>query len=141
MSCPSCGEVNNPDRLYCARCGGTLGRRCTACGGQNEPGDQFCGRCGTALGATSSPGPAPLRVGREIAGALAHAHARGVIHRDVKPSNVWLTADGLAKLGDFGLALARNSARLTADGLMVGTVAYMPPEQALGRPLDARSDL
>src|SRR5207244_1597870 len=61
MSCPSCGEVNNPDRLYCARCGGTLGRRCAACGGQNEPRDQFCGRCGTTLAATSSPGPAPAR--------------------------------------------------------------------------------
>src|SRR5262245_37709087 len=82
-----------------------------------------------------------LRIGREVAGALAHAHARGVIHRDVKPSNVWLSADGVAKLGDFGLALARNNSRITVDGMMVGTVAYMPPEQALGRPLDARSDL
>src|SRR5262249_32060689 len=80
-----------------------------------------------------------LRIGRQMASALAHAHAGGVVHRDVKPSNVWLTSDGIAKLGDFGLA--RRSARVSADGLLVGTVTYMAPEQALGRPLDARSDL
>jgi class 3 adenylate cyclase len=82
-----------------------------------------------------------LRVAGEIARALEHAHANGVIHRDVKPSNVWLTADGTAKLGDFGLAVARDRSRLTIEGMMVGTVAYMPPEQALGRPPEARTDL
>jgi class 3 adenylate cyclase len=73
--------------------------------------------------------------------ALEHAHACGVVHRDIKPSNVWLTADGTAKLGDFGLAVARDRSRLTLEGMVVGTVAYMPPEQALGRPPEARSDL
>jgi class 3 adenylate cyclase len=82
-----------------------------------------------------------LRLGIEVCRALDHAHGRGVIHRDVKPSNVWLTADGTAKLGDFGLALTRDPSRLTVEGMMVGTVAYMAPEQALGRQPDARSDL
>src|SRR5262249_40680281 len=77
----------------------------------------------------------------EVCRALEHAHARGIIHRDVKPSNVFLGADGTAKLGDFGLALTRDPSRLTVEGMMVGTVAYMAPEQALGRPPDPRSDL
>ena len=82
-----------------------------------------------------------LRLAEQICQALEHAHARSVIHRDLKPGNVWLTADGTAKLGDFGLALALDRSRLTLEGMMVGTVAYMPPEQALGRAADARSDL
>ncbi len=82
-----------------------------------------------------------LRFAAEVCRALQHAHDCGVVHRDVKPSNVWLTADGTAKLGDFGLAVARDRSRLTLEGIMVGTVAYMPPEQALGRPPEARSDL
>jgi class 3 adenylate cyclase len=87
------------------------------------------------------PVPRALRLAEEVCQALAHAHQRGVVHRDLKPSNVWLTQDGTAKLGDFGLALALDRSRLTLEGMMVGTVAYMPPEQALGRAADARSDL
>ena len=82
-----------------------------------------------------------LRLAEQICRALEHAHTHAVIHRDLKPGNVWLTADGTAKLGDFGLALALDRSRLTLEGMMVGTVAYMPPEQALGRAADARSDL
>src|SRR5262245_37463393 len=82
-----------------------------------------------------------LRLASQICRGLEHAHAGGVLHRDVKPANVWLTADGTAKLGDFGLALARDRSRLTVEGMMVGTVAYMAPEQALGRPVDPRTDL
>src|SRR5438128_2640377 len=82
-----------------------------------------------------------LRIADEVCRVLEHAHKCGVLHRDLKPSNVWLTADGTAKLGDFGLALARDRARLTIEGMMVGTVAYISPEQALGRQLDARCDL
>jgi class 3 adenylate cyclase len=82
-----------------------------------------------------------LRLAHEITRGLAHAHERSIIHRDLKPSNVWLTGDGTAKLGDFGLAMALDRSRLTVEGMMVGTVTYMPPEQALGRTADARSDL
>ncbi|MDP2948211.1 MAG: protein kinase [Chloroflexota bacterium] len=82
-----------------------------------------------------------LQIASEVCQALRHAHDRGIIHRDVKPGNIWLTADGHARLGDFGLAVALNMSRLTQAGAMVGTVAYMPPEQALGGDVDARSDL
>jgi serine/threonine protein kinase len=82
-----------------------------------------------------------VRIACDVCQALDYAHSRGIIHRDLKPANVWLTADGTTKLGDFGLAIASDRSRLTAAGMIVGTAAYMPPEQALGKPLDARSDL
>jgi class 3 adenylate cyclase/tetratricopeptide (TPR) repeat protein len=85
--------------------------------------------------------PTALRIAEEVARALSYAHQRGVIHRDVKPGNVWLTTDARAKLGDFGLAVALDHTRLTEAGLIIGTAAYMPPEQALGGEITARSDL
>ncbi|MCU0864129.1 MAG: serine/threonine protein kinase, partial [Planctomycetes bacterium] len=84
-----------------------------------------------------------LRIARAIAIALQHAHERGVLHRDVKPSNIMLTPDGRALLLDFGLAVADGDARLTGSGSTLGTPAYMSPEQMRGetRSVDGRSDV
>jgi len=82
-----------------------------------------------------------IRLGREIALALAHAHAHGVVHRDVKPDNVWLADDGSAALGDFGIAQQAGAERLTAEGVVLGTVRYLSPEQIRGADVGAASDL
>ncbi len=82
-----------------------------------------------------------IRITLQICSALEHAHANDVVHRDVKPSNVWLTPDGDAKLGDFGLAVTLDRTRITHEGTMVGTATYMPPEQAVGGKVTPRSDL
>ena len=82
-----------------------------------------------------------LEIGMQVCRGLEFAHDHGIVHRDLKPGNVWLTADGTAKLGDFGLAIALDRSRLTQAGMMVGTVSYMPPEQAMGGEVTPRSDL
>jgi class 3 adenylate cyclase/tetratricopeptide (TPR) repeat protein len=82
-----------------------------------------------------------VRIAADVLRALEHAHALGIVHRDIKPANVWLDADGSARLGDFGLAATDSRSRKAVEGMLVGTVAYLPPEQALGRASDARSDL
>jgi serine/threonine protein kinase len=84
-----------------------------------------------------------VRIGREVTEGLAAAHAKGLIHRDVKPGNIWLQAgSGRVKVLDFGLARAADDATpLTQTGTVVGTPAYMAPEQARGEPVDARCDL
>jgi serine/threonine protein kinase/tetratricopeptide (TPR) repeat protein len=79
--------------------------------------------------------------GIQIAEALTHAHRHGIIHRDVKPDNIMLTADGKVKLTDFGLARLRGKLHLTATGSTVGTAAYMSPEQVRAEEIDHRSDI
>ena len=82
-----------------------------------------------------------IAIAIDVCRALEHAHSRGVLHRDLKPANVWLGDDGGARLGDFGLATTDRRSRAAVEGMLVGTVAYLPPELALGRAADARSDL
>ena len=88
----------------------------------------------------------PLSVDRavacaiQIAEGLTHAHAAGVIHRDIKPANLMFDADGTLKILDFGIAKIAGE-KLTRTGLVLGTFAYMSPEQASGRALDHRTDL
>jgi serine/threonine protein kinase len=72
---------------------------------------------------------------------LEHAHAAGIVHRDLKPGNLMLTDSGAIKIMDFGIAHAHDSLGLTNAGAMIGTPAYMAPEQVLGQPIDARTDV
>ena len=82
-----------------------------------------------------------LEIATAVCRGLEFAHAKDVVHRDLKPGNVWLTEEGVAKIGDFGLAISLDRSRLTQHGMMVGTVAYMPPEQALGGETTPQADL
>jgi tetratricopeptide (TPR) repeat protein len=82
-----------------------------------------------------------MRIAAQTCRALSHAHTHGILHRDVKPTNVWLMADGTVKLGDFGLALSLDRSQLTAEDLRVGTAAYIAPEQALGSDVGPQADL
>jgi non-specific serine/threonine protein kinase/serine/threonine-protein kinase len=77
----------------------------------------------------------------QVAVGLASAHARGIVHRDVKPANLVITEDGLVKILDFGIAKLAGQTKLTKTGSMMGTMAYMSPEQINGEEVDARSDI
>jgi eukaryotic-like serine/threonine-protein kinase len=81
------------------------------------------------------------RLAREIAAGLAHAHSRRVVHRDLKPSNVLFDAEGTAKIADFGIARVGGAGTLTETGTLLGTAAYISPEQAAGEPAIAASDV
>ena len=93
----------------------------------------------------NSDGAAPLwkavNITRQIANALSYAHHHGIIHRDIKPANVLIGTDNRAKLTDFGIAAALDHAPLTSTGQIIGSLPYMPPEQARDATLDGRSDL
>jgi serine/threonine protein kinase len=82
-----------------------------------------------------------IDVGREVASALRAAHEHGITHRDVKPRNVLLLHDGRAKLADFGISSVKDDPSLTATGELIGSPAFMSPEQAQGEPASARTDL
>jgi serine/threonine protein kinase len=90
-------------------------------------------------------GPLPIKaaidIAAQIAQGLAKAHEQGIVHRDIKPANVMLTKDGVAKIVDFGLAKLTSGARLTKTGAIVGTPAYMSPEQARNIDVDHRADI
>jgi serine/threonine-protein kinase len=82
-----------------------------------------------------------LRIARDVAAGLAHAHKHGVVHRDLKPGNVLFDAEGHAKVGDFGIARIVGAETLTAAGTVVGTAAYISPEQVAGATVTPASDV
>ena len=86
------------------------------------------------------PAPAALLYASQIAAALAEAHAKGIVHRDLKPGNVMIAKSGV-KVLDFGLAKSEQDETVTASQVVMGTPAYMSPEQRAGQPADARSDI
>ena len=110
---------------------------------------------GEMIPAKGLPVDTVLRFGIAIADAIAAAHQRGITHRDLKPANVVITSEGRVKVLDFGLAKLREAeldgsandvtrmptAELTGEGRIIGTVSYMSPEQAEGKPVDQRTDI
>lgn len=100
---------------------------------------------GETLASRLARGPLPVseavRIALQVAKGLEQAHRHGIVHRDIKSGNIFLSEDGHASILDFGLALQADATRLTRSGASVGTPAYMSPEQIQGEPLDHRTDL
>jgi len=101
---------------------------------------------GESLTSRIATGPMQVKgavdVALQVASGLSKAHEKGIVHRDIKPGNVFITTDGTVKILDFGLAkLAGGQTRLTRPGSTVGTAAYMSPEQAQGMDVDERTDI
>jgi len=100
---------------------------------------------GKTLAAKIADGPLPvrdaLRTAVAMASGLEYAHAHNIVHRDIKPNNVMITADGTVKILDFGIAKLRSQTQVTGPGMTPGTVFYMSPEQLRGKKVDARSDV
>src|SRR5947209_19249398 len=95
---------------------------------------------------SSAVGPVALahaaRLGCQVLAALAHAHARGIVHRDIKPANILIDNDDVVKVADFGIAkAAEDTTDLSPAGMVMGTAAYVSPEQAAGRGVTPASDL
>ena len=88
-----------------------------------------------------SPPEKVIDIGQQIAQALYYAHERQIIHRDIKPANIKVMPSGQVKIMDLGLALPRDAKRVTTAGMIIGTPAYLSPEQAQGLPLDYRTDI
>ncbi|HYR32741.1 MAG TPA: serine/threonine-protein kinase [Burkholderiales bacterium] len=95
----------------------------------------------TRLQKESFPAAESIEIARQVAEGLAYAHARGVVHRDIKPGNIMLNGGGQAKIMDFGLARMRMADHKTSTGMVLGTPRYMSPEQISGQPVDQRSDI
>jgi predicted Ser/Thr protein kinase len=100
---------------------------------------------GAPLRALVESGPIPIGdvidIGLQLARALAEAHTKGIVHRDIKPENVIKTPSGVIKVLDFGLARVDTQPHLTVEGMLVGTPAYLAPEQASGQGIDFRTDI
>ncbi len=100
---------------------------------------------GGTLAAEMNAGPMDPRriaaIGEQIASALSHSHAAGIVHRDVKPTNILLAADGSVRLADFGIAVTATATRLTVAGTVAGSAGYVSPEQVLGSGVGAPSDV
>jgi serine/threonine protein kinase/tetratricopeptide (TPR) repeat protein len=116
--------------------------------GQTDDGQLFIVMAfyeGETLSRRIDRGPLPpeeaVGIAHDVACGLARAHAQGIVHRDVKPSNVIITRDGLVKVLDFGIAKLSGETPLTREGKVLGSIDYMSPEQAQGRIVDSRTDI